>query len=121
MNFNKLTPTFFNIANLDPVADHKLDVAESMLFQCVSEGDPRYQGADGPEGFAPDYADLKAEYDADPGAANAAYNAWRHRHQRNYKALTDLWKVRDCAAMVALMEAAEAQEIADTESEDKAE
>lgn len=116
MNFNKLTPTFFNIANLDPVADHKLDIAESMLFQCVAAGEPRYQGADGPEGFAPDYAGLKAEYDQDPGAANTAYNAWRNRHHRNYKALTDLWRVRDCAGMVALMEQAEAEELAVVET-----
>lgn len=110
INYNKLTPVLFNISNEDPGAAHKLDIAESMLEQCIREGTARYQGADGPQGYAPDYAGLKAAYGEDGEAANAGYNAWRRRWQKNYTALTGLWKVRDYAGMVALMEQAEAEE-----------
>lgn len=115
IDFNKLAPIVYSIGTTadnddDPTNGTGVDlgVAQSMLIDDIRYGCPKWPGSNGPDGYAynPDWAALKAEFDADIGAVNKDYNEMRAKMQNNYKELCDAWRAKDYDKMVEIMEKA---------------
>lgn len=105
LNFAKLTPAAFSIANANDV---DVGVGRSMLLHNLREGKEMNPMAELPDEFTPDWAALKPQYDGlnDKAGVMSASNVWHRVCQDNYKELCELWMEGDCAGMVELMEAA---------------
>lgn len=107
LNFAKLTPAAFAMANANDV---DVGVGRSMLINNIRHGqeiDPIMEGLD-PE-YMPDWAALQSQYEAlEHGGVGSVVNVWNRICQDNYKALVELWnqEPRDCAGMAALVESA---------------
>lgn len=107
LNFAKLTPASFALANANDV---DAGVGRSMLLNNIRHGrevDHIMTGLD-PE-YLPDWAALKPQYEAlEHGGVTSAVNVWHRVCQDNYKVLVELWNEnpRNCAAMAKLVESA---------------
>ena len=107
LNFAKLTPASFALANANDV---DVGVGRSMLLNNIRHGrevDHIMTGLD-PE-YLPDWAALKPQYEAlEHGGVTSAVNVWHRVCQDNYKVLVELWNEnpRNCAAMAKLVESA---------------
>lgn len=103
LNFAKLTPASFALANANDV---DVGVGRSMLLNNIRHGrevDHIMTGLD-PE-YLPDWAALKPQYEAlEHGGVTSAVNVWHRVCQDNYKALVELWNANDYQGMVELME-----------------
>ena len=103
LNFAKLTPASFALANANDV---DAGVGRSMLLNNIRHGrevDHIMTGLD-PE-YLPDWAALKPQYEAlEHGGVTSAVNVWHRVCQDNYKALVELWNANDYQGMVELME-----------------
>ena len=103
LNFAKLTPASFALANANDV---DVGVGRSMLLNNIRHGrevDHIMTGLD-PE-YLPDCAALKPQYEAlEHGGVTSAVNVWHRVCQDNYKALVELWNANDYQGMVELME-----------------
>ena len=86
LNFAKLTPASFALANANDV---DVGVGRSMLLNNIRHGrevDHIMTGLD-PE-YLPDWAALKPQYEAlEHGGVTSAVNVWHRVCQDNYKAL----------------------------------
>ena len=107
LNFAKLTPASFALANANDV---DAGVGRSMLLNNIRHGrevDHIMTGLDSE--YLPDWAALKPQYEAlEHGGVTSAVNVWHRVCQDNYKVLVELWNEnpRNCAAMAKLVESA---------------
>lgn len=98
-DFDSLTPTCWNISKEESVS---VTDAGTMVMDCIRVGTAGYKGADGPEGYAPDWASLHEEY-PDTAILNDLYNAWCARRSAASSQLSELWDNGDYEGMITLM------------------
>ena len=108
LNFAKLTPAAFAIANANDV---DVGVGRSMLLHNLREGREMNPMAELPDEFTPDWAALGEQYNAtvpeERAGVMSASNVWHRVCEGNYQALMELWMrdPSDCAGMAELIEA----------------
>ena len=105
INWNELTPACYAIGTANGC---DLDRARDLVAHNIRDGKATYPSAEGlPAEFRPNWAEIQdPDLSDDKGTYNnGEFNVWLRTMKAAFGKLDDLWRAKDYAGMVALMDA----------------